>query len=381
MPRPVALMEAIRTTRASERKPISGRAWPEVRAPGIVKAVPEDRFVRHGTAAEMRWDSVDPGYLTPADRFFVRNHTATPLIDVASWRLTIAGPGVARPCTFSYEDLIALASVRVVRSIECAGNGRSFFGRGGRRAPEGHRWQLGGIGVAEWTGAPLSALLDRAGIFETAVDVMPVGLDVLRVRRPMPVAKALEPDTLVAIAMNGEPLTRDHGFPARVIVPGWAGISSIKWVGRIEVSDTPMSSPWTTNAYILRGSAYETPEHPEGVVVQELGVKSAVELPWPAHLAPGLRVVRGRAWSGRGRIAFVEVSLDGGRAWRFAGLDQPNEPRAWVRWSLPWDARPGSYRIGVRATDEFGTTQPLDVVWNELGYCYDGVVLHPVIVG
>ncbi len=348
--------------------------------PGIVKSVHPSRFIQHDTAAEMRWDRVDPGYLTPVDRFFVRNQSVTPRVGVGDWRLRIEGPGVTRPLSLSYDEILSLPSVTVVRALECAGNGRAFFAVEHGHALEGHGWMLGGVGVAEWTGVPLTELLQRAGALESAVDVMPIGADELQVRRPMPIAKALEEDTLLAVAMNGEPLQPDHGFPARVLVPGWAGISSIKWVEEICVSLAPLSSPWSTESYVLRGPAYETPEHPHGKVIHALSVKSALELPWPADLVAGRRDLHGRAWSALGRVALVDVSLDGGRTWAGAELVAPNEPRAWVRWLFRWDAVPGAFGIRVRATDEFGNTQPDHVSWNNLGYEYDGVVAHPVVV-
>jgi len=146
-----------------------------------------------------------------------------------------------------------MPSVSVIRYVECAGNGRSFFAAAYGKKADGTQWKLGGIGVAEWTGVPLTEVLDRAGIKKSARDVMPEGLDDLKVRRPMPVAKALEADTLLVYAMNGQPLPPDHGFPVRTLVPGWIGVANIKWVGRMEVSEKPLFSPWNTDTYVLIG--------------------------------------------------------------------------------------------------------------------------------
>ncbi|MCF6473320.1 sulfite oxidase [Nonomuraea sp. MG754425] len=231
----------------------------------ILKPLPPDLFISYGTNAETRWEALrDTGLHVPNDRFFVRNHTATPLIDAATWRLRVHGAGVRRPQELSYAQLRSMPSVTVDAAIECAGNGRSFFGTQQGQQASGTQWRLGAVGVARWRGVPLAAVLRRAGLSSQAVDVMPSGLDANyvsdgvdlgRVRRPLPIAKALD-DVLLAYEMNGEPLPPDHGFPVRVVVPSWIGISSIKWVGDIEVSAEPLSSPWNTRFYRLFGPGY-----------------------------------------------------------------------------------------------------------------------------
>ena len=169
--------------RGSVRK----RAERHPRLPGVEKSLPRAWFdVLDDAVAEMRWDEVDEGYVTPNDRFFVRSQSGSVRIDPATWRLRIGGPSVLHPLELSYSELLGMSRTTLIRAIECAGNGRTFFGRGGRRPP-GSRWRLGGIGVAEWTGVPLAELLDRADVRGSAVDVLPIGLDPLRVRRPLPV--------------------------------------------------------------------------------------------------------------------------------------------------------------------------------------------------
>lgn len=332
-------------------------------------------LVDHGTSREMRWESMrGVGYLTPTDRFFVRNHTRAPDVDVSRWRLQVSGSGVRRPLSLSYDDVLALPDVTVTRALECAGNGRRFYGGQGREAP-GTPWALGAIGVAAWTGVRLADVLDRAGLQAGAVDVMAVGLDELAVRRPIPVAKALEADTLVVYGMNGEVLPVDHGFPVRLLVPGWAGIASIKWLGGVEVADHPLSSPWNTTSYVLTGADY-----PDEPVVNEQVVKSALELPWPATLPAGTHVLTGRSWSGTSAIAEVRVSVDGGRTWRHATLGTRNVPKAWAQWTIEWDAPAGEHQVRVRATDRHGHAQPDRVAFNDHGYLYGAVVDHPVTV-
>ena len=329
---------------------------------------------------EMAWEDVDPDeYLTPNDRFFIRSHTSTPLIDASGWRLRIDGDGVEAPVEFDHDQLRRAATAVVTTALECAGNGRVFFEREHGRSPPGATWHLGAIGVAEWTGVPLRDLLARVGVRPSAVEVLPEGLDELRVRRPLPIERAMEPDVLVAVAMNGEPLPPDHGFPARLIVPGWAAVASIKWLGRIAVTARPTFAWWNTEHYVLRGPDYP-PEGPGGGrVIREQVPKSALELPWPARLAAGRSTLTGRSWSPDATISRVEIAVDDA-PWFDAGLREPNLPGAWVRWSFEWDAAPGAHEIRVRATDRLGRTQPDRVPWNERGYLFGAVVAHPVQV-
>lgn len=328
--------------------------------------------------AEMRWEAMsDAGYLTPTDRFFVRNHAPTPEIDPLSWTLMVEGPGVKRPLRLGYDDLLRLPAVSVIRALECAGNGRVFFEeRHGRRA-KGTAWRLGAVGVAEWTGVPLREVLERAGIKNSAREMMAESLDAARMRRPLPVEKALEDDVILAYAMNGEELPADHGFPVRLVVPGWSAVASVKWVGRIHVSEAPLYSPWNTDKYVMTGGSHGARREPVTAQVP----KSALEHPWPARLRRGRHILRGRSWSPRGGISRVECRIDGA-PWQEARLEGPNLPGAWARWSFGLDARflEGEHEIRVRATDEFGDTQPERAPWNDLGYLYGAVVPHPVII-
>jgi DMSO/TMAO reductase YedYZ molybdopterin-dependent catalytic subunit len=354
---------------------------------GIVKPLPPEWFDRLDTNAEMRWEAMgDQGATVANERFFVRNHTATPLIDPATYRLQLFGSGLGRPRAFSLEELQALPSRELPAVLECAGNGRSFFAsQQGTPAP-GSAWKLGAVGVARWRGVPLAEVLERAGVSSTAVDVMPEGLDAPfvedgvdhgRVRRPLPIAKALD-DALLAYEMNGEALPPDHGAPLRLVVPGWIGIASIKWVGRIEVADRPLFSPWNTAMYRMTGPSYP----PDSPPLTEPGVKSAFELPWGAPLRAGrAQLLHGRSWSGAGAIERVEVSADGGATWWPAQLHAPDLAGAWVRWSVPWTPRqPRDHELLARATDVAGRSQPDTVPFNDNGYLFWAVVRHPVRV-
>ncbi|WP_340687049.1 sulfite oxidase [Amycolatopsis coloradensis] len=352
----------------------------------IVKPLPPEIFEVYGTNAETRWEALSgQGCLTPVERFFVRNHTATPSIDACTWRLKLFGTGLrGGPVEFSYRDLLGLPAETITSALECAGNGRSFFSSQQGQVVSGTAWKLGAIGVARWRGVRLSTVLAKAGLTRHAVDVLPEGLDadhvtggvnLGKVRRPLPIAKALQ-DVLLAYEMNGRPLPPDHGHPVRLVVPSWVGISSIKWLGRIEVSDTPLVSPWNTQYYRLLGPDYPA----DGTVVTRQVVKSAFELPWNAEfVAGGRQVLRGRSWSGNGRIRRVEV--DTGAGWRQAKFVGAAADRGWQRWEIPWRSGvPGAHTLRARATDITGATQPDVTPHNAQGYLFDAVVRHPVRV-
>ncbi len=348
----------------------------------ILKAAPPEFFIRNGSNLEMRWEAMyNRGYIVPNELFFVRNNSAAvPRIDAKTWQLKIEGTGVSRPRTFNYNKLTSMPSISIVRAIECAGNGRNFFEISHGKKIPGTPWGLGGIGVAEWTGVPLSEVLERCGMKRTARDVMPEGLDEKRVSRPMPVVKAMADDTLLVYAMNGQPLMPDHGFPVRMLVPGWVGIGNVKWVGRIEVSETALYTEYNTKKYVMIGDAYQPNPPALGPVLTTQKVKSAFELPWDGETSAGQKLLRGRSWSGEGSITKVDVSLDGGKTWQHARLREPNIAQAWVRWDLDWKATPGSYKLQARATDNKGNTQPDRIPFNEEGYFHWAVVTHPIRV-
>ncbi|MFJ4901056.1 MULTISPECIES: sulfite oxidase [unclassified Streptomyces] len=369
--------------------PAQAAPGPAGPAPGIVKPLPPEVFTVRGTNAETNFAALRPtGLLTPADRFFVRNHTTTPRIDASGWRLKVWGDGLRGPAVeFTYDELRALPMATVTSFVECAGNARSYYTTQQGEQVSGTAWTLGAIGTARWRGVRLADVLRRAGITRNAVDVLPRGLDdevvsdginLGRVRRPLPVAKALD-DVILALEMNGEPLPPDHGHPVRLIVPSWVGVANIKWVGDIEVSASPLLSPWNTGLYRLFGPGY--PAEGSAPLTRQT-LKSAFEVtPGASFRARRRHVLTGRSWSGGAPVRTVEVSTDGGALWRRARLRDEPRNGSWVRWSADWVPKDrGPAVLLARATDRSGRTQPEKAVPNTQGYLFDAVVRHEVRV-
>lgn len=320
------------------------------------------------------------GEITPNDRFFIRSHAPTPVLDAATWRLHVGGDGITHPITYGYADLcIHFPLVSMVRTMECAGNRRVVFGEELGRAFEGTQWGRGAISTAEWTGVRLRDLLEAGEITSDACEVMPESLDDIRARRPLPLSKALADDTIVAIAMNGEPLPPDHGYPARLVVTGWLGAASIKWLGRIEVSKRALQVPWNTVDYVLIRPDLPADAPAHGPAITGLTVSSLVELPWPARLLSEPQIIRGRAYAGENRISKVDYSVDDG-PWVEAPITSASQPGIWVRWQFSWHPQPGEHQLRVRAADDRGNVQPDSTPCNELGYLHESIVVHPVIV-
>lgn len=338
-------------------------------------------FIRHPTNLETRLEDLR-GFLTPTDRFFVRNHAPTPTIDTATYRLVVEGDAVPRPLTLTYDELLAMPSHSVIAYVECAGNWRKFFAEVLGRAAQGSPWGTGAVGCAEWTGVPLAAVLERAGVRTGATDVNLIGLDTAEFQRPMPLATATDGDTILAYAMNGATLPPDHGFPVRAIVPGWVGSNSIKWVGRIVVSAQRIWTRTNTSSYVLVGAGWPPQRYApaDGGPITVQTVKSALALPRPARLPAGRHVLRGFAHSGHGVIARVEWSADGGATWQAAQLVAPVLPHAWARFEFAWEARAGFHTLLTRATDRAGHTQPRTAPFNEKGYLLNVTLPHPVEV-
>jgi len=332
------------------------------------------------------------GYLTPAERFFVCNSGTTPRIDARDHIVTIRGDGVVSELRLTPDDLRAMPQHTVPAMLECAGNHRFLFeetmGEKLDKRPQVTElmWRFGAAGMAEWRGVPLRHVLERAGISDDAYHVCPAGGEsdsregVIRI--PIPVPKAMHPDTILAMEMNGEPLPPDHGFPVRVIVPGWIGAYSVKWVREIEVSRQPIWVTRNTEFYVLMGEEWPAADHApaKGAPITEQSLKSSLALPWPAALPVGDHEIHGYAWSSGYPIAAVHWSDDAGTTWHEAALTGPNERWGWARFQFPWTATAGEHVLMTRATDTDGQTQPASIPFNVGGYLFNAIHPHPVVV-
>jgi len=322
-------------------------------------------------------------FLTPVDRFFVRQHLPRPRINAAEWRLAIAGM-VSTPLTFSLDDLRKLPQHKLPATLECAGNGRGYF----RPRIPGLQWTKGAVGNAEWAGPRIADLLQRAGMDAKAAYVDFDGADVGAGQTPdfirsIPVRKCTHTDTILALTMNGEPIPDLHGFPARLIVPGWDGASWVKWVTRITASSESSKGFYFATAYrypkfpVAPGAAAR-PEDME--VIEAMPVKSIFTAPAagsssePARLPKGRATLAGLAWCGENKIARVEVSTDAGASWLDAALGRENFRYAWRLWQFEWTPPgPGYYTLCVRATDSAGRMQPIEAPWNPSGYLWNSI--------
>jgi len=314
---------------------------------------------------EFPFDTLD-SFLTPNDRFYIRSHFAVPILEASSWRLKVEG-AVERPVEIGYDDLVKMQARTRPATLECAGNGRVYLAP----SPRGVQWELGAVSTAEWTGVPLAAILERAGVRPGAVDVVLEGADSGEIKDPpkpagaihfarsLPLAKALNPDTLLAFKMNGAELPPSHGFPVRAVVPGWYGVASVKWLTRIVVSDVPFQGHFQT-------VDYATFERRNGLVtrvpITELQVKASIARPVLHEIIPAARpyTISGAAWSGDSPIQRVEVSTDGGASWLQARLNDRSHPYSWRLWSYVWRSPSrGRAVLMARATDAAGRVQPM----------------------
>jgi DMSO/TMAO reductase YedYZ molybdopterin-dependent catalytic subunit/rhodanese-related sulfurtransferase len=322
------------------------------------------------------------GVVMPNARFYVRNHFETPRLDPTSWRLEVKGL-VERPLQLSLRDLHGMRSETLVATLECAGNGRSGFDP----PADGEQWQLGAVSTAEWTGVPLVEVLDHAGLTPQAPEIVFRGADQgnvgdpadpIRFERSLPVTDASDSGPLLAYAMNGEPLPLEHGYPLRLIVPGWYAVASVKWLTEIEVIGSPFTGFFQAKRYV-----YETER--DGTVAREpvrlQQVRSVITQPSAGQeVTVGDLVVRGVAWSGAAPIDKVEVRIGPG-PWQNARLIGPRHRHSWQWWELLTRIdNPGQTTLRARATDLAGRTQPDRQRWNRLGYGGNAVQNVPLFV-
>lgn len=324
------------------------------------------------------------GVLTPIPAFYVRDHFSVPRLDLAHWRLTLDGE-MAQPLALTYDELRELPSRTLLVTLECAGNGRRAFDP----PAEGEPFGYGVASTAEWTGVPLRTVLGAAGLRLTAREVLFTGADsgpnpeaggtTMTFERSLPVERAMHPDTLLAYAMNGEELPAAHGFPLRVLVPGWYGVASVKWLVRISALASPFTGFYQRERYVMvhpaRGQTTATP-------LTTIPPRSLLIAPTDgATLSRGAQHVRGLAWSGEAQIECVEVSVDDGQTWRAAEWTSEPERYAWRAWDYRWEATSlGPATLRSRAFDAAGRTQPASAEWNRLGYANNAIQVVHVIV-
>jgi sulfane dehydrogenase subunit SoxC len=322
--------------------------------------------------------------VTPVGLHYLLTHFDIPLVDPRSWRLEIGGE-VERPLTLGLEDLKERPSRTLAVTLECAGNGRALLSPRANSQP----WLLEAVGTAEWTGTPLAPLLDEAGLAPGALEIVFTGLDrgiqgdvEHNYERSLPRSEALRDEVLLAYAVNGQELPPQHGFPLRLVVPGWYGMTHVKWLQSITAVDEPFRGFQQDVAYHFRQSAEEQGRALTRILPRSLMVPPGIP-DFPARtrfVETGSSVVEGRAWSGAGPVAKVEVSVDGGASWADAALEAAVSDFAWHGWSYEWDAHPGEHELCCRATDSKGQTQPLAPEWNYDGFCNNAVQRVRVIV-
>ena len=322
--------------------------------------------------------------VTPVGLHYLLIHFDIPDIEPTSWRLSIDGRARS-PLSLSLEELQRRSAVTMPVTMECAGNGRARL----QPRPISQPWLTGAVGTAEWTGTPLGQLLEEAGLHDDAVEIVFTGHDRgiqggvdQAYQRSLPVAEARRDEVLVAYAMNGAPLLPQHGAPARLIVPGWYGMTHVKWLERITAVPEPFDGYQQAIAYL-----FQADENDPGTPVTRIQPRSLTVPPGvpdfmsrTRHMDPGNCVLQGRAWSGVAPVTRVEVSADGGATWADAVLGESQGRYAWTAWTFPWRPEPGRHVLSSRATDAAGNVQPVDQPWNLQGMANTMVERIPVVV-
>ncbi len=364
-------------------------------------------------------------FITPVEQFFIRNSYETPRpesdkrVDPRFWTLKIHGNGVERPLTITYDELLKMPSRSIVCTMECAGNGRSMFWEQqgmtkGETQVKGNGWGLGAVGQAEWQYVPMTEILGRVGLKKTAkwaliwsgVDSKAAGSE-SDTGRPLPVSELIQRggDIGLAFKMNGSDLPADHGGPVRMVVPGWTGAASTKWLTEIKIADHNFWVPLNSFDHVFDGPTYPTPipsrgdefrfssaDRIKGPMVTWVQPKSLLTVPMvvnEAHALPhnyplklgerpvfnaGRRTMQGYAWAPQYGVKQVEYRIAGG-AWRRARILPPNLGRyTWIRFQFDWNASVGRHTIETRTTDQRDQSQPdTSIAFNSGGYEFWGI--------
>ncbi|HZQ49093.1 MAG TPA: sulfite oxidase [Candidatus Dormibacteraeota bacterium] len=324
--------------------------------------------------------------ITPLGLHYLLMHFDIPDVDAATWRLHVGGR-TRRPLALTLDDIQSRPARTLAVTLECAGNGRART----HPRPLSQPWLNEAVGTAEWTGTPLRGILEDAGVLDGAATVVFTGLDrgvqgevMQHYERSLSLGEAQRDEVLLAWAINGQPLPPQHGFPLRLVVPGWYGMTSVKWLRSITVTDEPFGGYQQARAYHYRVVDGDTGDPVTRMYPRALMIPPGVPdfMSRTRFVTPGPVRLTGRAWSGRGAIVKVEVSTDAGATWRDADLEAPVSELAWRGWSFKWDAnRPGEHELCVRATDSSGNTQPVDQNWNLEGVQNNAVQRVRVRVG
>jgi DMSO/TMAO reductase YedYZ molybdopterin-dependent catalytic subunit len=322
----------------------------------------------HGMPLEMLRDDV-----TPIGLHYLLIHYDIPQVDASTWRLTVDGR-VGTELSLDLDAVRALPAHEVVATMECAGNGRARL----EPRPVSQPWLLEAVGTGRWRGARLRDVLEQAGVATGATEVLCTALDrgteggeEQLFQRSLALADALEDDVLLAYELNGVPLPPQHGFPLRVLVPGWYGMTNVKWLTRLTLLDEPFAGYQQARGYRLRQT-----DDDEGVPLSRIHPRALMVPPGipdfmtrERTMRAGTVTIEGRAWSGLAPVAAVEVSTDDGATWQEARLDPPELGRwAWRRWTYDWRAQPGRQVLACRARDEAGNEQADEPRWNVGGY-------------
>ncbi len=309
---------------------------------------------------------------TPNDLFYLRNHHDYPLINLEAWQLTVGGHLEHSMC-LSYQQLLTLPQVSIAATLECSGNKRTFF----QPKVPGDQWETGALGNAKWTGIPLCHLLSMAKLRAGVRDIVFSGADsgpradmpgTYHFIRSMPVQDVFEVNPVLAIYMNDQTIPYKHGFPLRLVVPGWYGMASVKWITSITAITSEFSGPFQKIDYVYlpQENSYE-----KAFPVRKIKVNSVITHPADqAIIYPGRNVIKGIAWAGSASIVKIEVSIDNGITWAaVSSFSKQISQFSWVFWQYFWDVtHPGKYAIKVKAQDNLGNVQPAKAVWNAKGY-------------
>ena len=322
--------------------------------------------------------------ITPTGLHYLLVHYDIPLISTETWRLEIGGM-VANPITLTLDDIRRRPSAKLAVTMECAGNGRALLSP--RRISQ--PWLLEAIGTAEWTGTPLHLILEETGLLTDASELVFTGIDrgveggiVQNYQRSLSIEDSTKEEVLLAYEMNGQPLQPQHGFPLRLLVPGWYGMTSVKWLSRIEAVPEPFEGYQMVKAYRYAESISDPGKPISLMKVRALMVPPGIPdfLTRARLVQAGEILLEGRAWAGGTGVARVEVSTDGGSTWFETNLDREASPYAWRGWNARWMAEPGNFILSVRATDGLGNRQPSNPPWNTGGYCNNMIQSVRVIV-